>query len=111
MDSTLIGALIGAGVTIVLSALSAGVMAGKVLARVKAHGDLLSNGLVADVKANAKAIAELARSQAVVIEHQRGQDERLDVVLAGIADLNRSLASLHCVDPRGKCRPARIIRS
>ena len=79
--------------------------------RVNVHGAQLSNGLAADVKANARAIADLAKTQAVVIEHQRGQDRRLDEVLSGLKDLSRGLGNLQCLGTTSRCGPARIITS
>ena len=79
--------------------------------RVDTHGAQLSNGLAADVKANARAIADLAKTQAVVIEHQRGQDRRLDEVLSGLRDLSRGLGNLQCLGTRGRCGPVPIIRT
>ena len=107
---TIIVALIGIAVTILLAVISGAVVAGKILSQVAAHGRALNNGLSAQVRENAKAIAELSRNQAVVIEHQRGQDEKTDAVLSELHDLNQGIRNLTCVRPPARCRPAPVIR-
>ena len=110
MDPTVIGALICAGVAIVVAILPGAVVLGIILAKQRTHGRLLTNGLASDTKANTVAIGELAKRQAVVIEHQRGQDDRLNAVLAGLSDLNRQLAAFRCIAPSSRCGPARLIQ-
>lgn len=100
----IIVALIGIAVTILLAVISGAVVAGKILAQVGAHGRLLNNGLSSQVRENAKAIGDLSRNQAVVIEHQRAQDEKTDAVLRELHDLNQGLRSLRCL-PGSQCQP------
>ena len=107
---TIVVALIGIAVTILLAVISGAVVAGKILARVAEHGRALNNGLSAQVRENAKAIAELSRNQGIVMEHQRGQDRRLDGVISELHELNQGIRNLTCVRPPAACRPAPVIR-
>ena len=108
-NPTIVVALIGVAVTILLAVISGAVVAGKILSQVAAHGRALNNGLSSQVRENARAIAELSKNQAVVIEHQRGQDRRLDAVLGELHSLNQGLRSLRCLRGAGSCGPAPII--
>ena len=105
-NPTIVVALIGVAVTILLAVIGGAVVAGKVLSQVASHGRTLSNGLSAQVRENARAISELSKNQAVVIEHQRGQDRRLEAVLRELHSLNQGLRSLRCLP--GRCGPAPI---
>lgn len=110
-DPTLAAALIGVAVTLLLAIISGAVVAGKILSQVAEHGRALNNGLSSQVRENARAIAELSKNQAVVIEHQRGQDRRLDAVLGELHSLNQGLRSLRCLRGSARCGPAPIIPS
>ena len=105
-DASLVVALIGIAITILIAVFSGAVVAGKILARVGHHSHLLNNGLSLQVRENAQAIAELSKNQGVVIEHQRGQDRRMDGVIAELHDLNQGIRSLNCLGGMGRCRPA-----
>ena len=107
-EPSIVVALIGVAVTLLLAVVSGAVVAGKILSQVSAHGRLLNNGLSAQVRENARAIAELSKNQAVVIEHQRGQDRRLDAVLGELHSLNQGLRSLRCLPATGRCGPGPI---
>ena len=110
-DPTMVVALIGVAVTLLLAIFSGAVVAGKILSQVAEHGRALNNGLSSQVRDNARAIAELGKNQAVVIEHQRGQDRRLDAVLGELHSLNRGLRGLNCLRRSGHCGPAPVIPS
>lgn len=110
-DPTIVVALIGIAVTILLAVISGAVVAGKILSQVGAHGRALNNGLASQVRENAKAIADLSRNQGIVIEHQKGQDRRLDDVISELHDLNQGIRSLNCLGGAGQCRPAPIVRA
>ena len=110
-NPTIVVALIGVAITILLAVISGAVVAGKILSQVAAHGRALNNGLSSQVRENARAIGDLSRNQAVVIEHQRGQDRRLDAVLGELHSLNQGLRSLRCLPGPGQCRPAPITTS
>ena len=107
-DPTIVVALIGVAVTILLAVISGAIVAGKILAQVGQHGRLLNNGLSSQVRENAKAIADLSKNQGVVIEHQRGQDRRMDDMIAELHDLNQGIRSLNCLGGMGRCRPAPV---
>ncbi len=101
-------ALIGVAVTILLAVISGAVVAGRILSQVASHGRALNNGLSSQVRENARAIAELSKTQAVVIEHQRGQDQRLDALLGELHCLSQGIRSLNCLRGAARCRPAQI---
>ena len=104
-DPTLVVALIGVAISILLAVISGAVVAGKILAKVGHHGHLLNNGLSLQVRQNAQAIAELSKNQGIVIEHQRGQDRRMDEMIAELHDLNQGIRGLQCLGGMGPCRP------
>ena len=100
MTDTIVVALIGGSITILLAALGVAWTLGGVRRDVQRHGHLLSNGLISEVHDNAKGIA-------VLMEHQKAQDACLEKV---VNDLERvtsvlgriegSLKMLPCYSPQ-----------
>ena len=105
---SIVVSLVGIAITILLAIIAGAVVAGKILARVGHHSHLLNNGLSLQVRQNAQAIAELSRNQGVVIEHQRGQDRRMDDMISELHDLNAGIRGLQCLGGMGRCRPAPV---
>lgn len=102
--AALVGAAAGGVTTWLVIALRAAMKFGAGNARLTMHADLLK-ALANDVRANAASIAKLSQTQAVVIEHQRGQDEKLGRVLDGLDKVSQRLGQVPCVGTRNRCRP------